>query len=153
MLKKLIKCICFLLVFVLANSLLKYEIGNLGYLSINLLLILLWSRYIQTNYFILLISLASLICSFFSPLNIVGYVAIVITILVGLLYAIFQNKFKYKYISLAVFSLIYLLLMVGKDAVFFGFDIIMVSIKYHVIETSVNLVLAVLFTYLLDKKK
>ena len=153
MLKRLSQYLCILLIFVLANIFLSYQIGNLGYLSINLLLIFVFARYISTGYFIFLFALSQFISSFYYNIDIVGYVAIVITILVGLLYAIFQNKFKYKYISLAVFSLIYLLLMVGKDVIFFSFDIFIVSLKFHLIETIINLVFALLITYLLEKKK
>lgn len=153
MLKRLSQYLCILLIFVLANIFLSYQIGNLGYLSINLLLIFVFARYISTGHFIFLFALAQFINSFYSSIDIVGCVAVLITIIVGLIYAIVQKSFKNKYIYLVLFSFLYFLLMIGKDAVFFGFDIIMVSIKYHIIETFVNLVLAVLFTYLLDKKK
>ena len=153
MLKRLSQYLCILLIFVLANIFLSYQIGNLGYLSINLLLIFVFARYISTGHFILLFALSQFISCFYSNIDIVGCVAVLITIVVGLIYAIFQKSFNNKYIYLVLFSILYFLLMIGKDAVFFGFDIIMVSIKYHVIETFVNLVLAVLFTYLLDKKK
>ena len=153
MLKRLSQYLCILLIFVLANIFLNYQIGNLGYLSINLLLIFVFARYISTGYFIFLFALSQFISSFYSSIDIVGCVAVLITIIVGLIYAIFQKSFKNKYIYLVLFSILYFLLMIGKDAVFFGFDIIMVSIKYHIIETFVNFVLAVLFTYLLDKKK
>ena len=98
MLKRLSQYLCILLIFVLANIFLSYQIGNLGYLSINLLLIFVFARYISTGYFIFLFALSQFISSFYSNIDIVGCVAVLITIIVGLIYAIFQKSFKNKYI-------------------------------------------------------
>ena len=100
MLKRLSQYLCILLIFVLANIFLSYQIGNLGYLSINLLLIFVFARYISTGYFIFLFALSQFISSFYSSIDIVGCVAVLITIIVGLIYAIFQKSFKNKYIYL-----------------------------------------------------
>ena len=104
MLKRLSQYLCILLIFVLANIFLSYQIGNLGYLSINLLLIFVFARYISAGHFIFIFALSQFISSFYSNIDIVGCVAVLITIIVGLIYAIFQKSFKNKYIYLVLFS-------------------------------------------------
>ncbi|MGN1399333.1 MAG: hypothetical protein ACI4WG_04995 [Erysipelotrichaceae bacterium] len=153
MLKKVLKYCLFGTLVILANSLLRYDIGNLGYLSVNLLLIYLFAAYFESGLFALMLALAGFIAVLFYPINLVGYVSIIITVVIGLLYSVLLKKIANKNLLMLITAVLFLFLMTGKDVAFFGLAIISVSMKYHFFETLISFLSALLADYVLEKMK
>lgn len=129
----------------------NYKIGNLGYVSLADVFIMLFSNYFIPSYAMLIAAIPCTLCDLVLGYNQYALYTFIIKAFEGYSIGYLLNKNKKFLITSVIIGLITALLSILTDIYLYGNDIMSISLKKNLIQQSIVLIIVNIIYYSMKK--